>query len=170
MNSTLICATETESCQSWRTTQPQPPDERTGFLARFKAVKALLGSGDPRELRDSRIRLSQEFHRLITGIVLHPAKHRSADRHVTVHLKPDADGTRTSYALSSQTLVGIHFALPDGKTGFIGPSVLHQIPSHIRVPHGADDLSKSELVRRSLINRSSLEIRDGYGNYRAVPL
>jgi hypothetical protein len=130
------------------------PDERTGFLARFRAAKALLDSDDPRELRDARIRLSQEFHRLIAGIVLHPAKQRSADRYVTVHLKPDADGIRTSYALSPQTLVGIHFALPDGKTGFIGPSVLHQIPSKIRVPDGADDLSKAELVRRSLVNRS----------------
>ena len=26
---------------------------------------------------------------------------------------------RTSYAVSLQTLVGIHFALPDGKSGFI---------------------------------------------------
>jgi hypothetical protein len=49
--------------------------------------------------------------------------------------KPDADGIRTSYALSPQTLVGIHFASPDGKTGFIGPSVLHQIRSNSRVPN-----------------------------------
>jgi hypothetical protein len=146
------------------------PDERTGFLARFRAAKGLLGSDDPQEIRDSRIRLSQEFHRLIAGIVLHPAKQRSADRYVSVHLKPDADGIRTSYALSLQTLAGIHFALPDGKTGFIGPSVLHQIPSHVRVPHGADDLGKTGLVRRSLISRPSFEIRDdGYGNYQAVP-
>jgi hypothetical protein len=43
-----------------------------------------------KEQRDSRIRLSQEFHRLIAGIVLHPAKQRSAGRYVTVHLKADA--------------------------------------------------------------------------------
>src|SRR6516165_1007324 len=146
------------------------PDERTGFLARFKAAKALLDSDDPQEQRDSRIRLSQEFHRLIEAIVLHPAKQRSADRYVTVHLKPDADGVRTSYAFSPQTLVGIHFALSDGKTGFIGPSVLHQIPAKIQNCNEVDDLSKIDLVRRSLSEKPTLCVEhDGYGNLRAVP-
>jgi len=146
------------------------PDERTGFLARFKAAKALLGSDDLQELRDSRIRLSQEFHRLIAGIVLHPTKQRSADRRVTVHLKPDADGIKTSYVLSPQTLVGIHFACR-----MVRP-VSSALPSCIRSRRtfgfhtGPTISAKSELVRRSLINRSSFEIRDGYGNYRAVPL
>jgi DNA invertase Pin-like site-specific DNA recombinase len=145
------------------------PDERTGFLARFRAAKGLLCSDDPQELHDSRIRLSQEFHRLIECIILHPAKQRSADRYVTVHLKPDADGIRTSYALSPQTLVGIHQGLPDSRTVFIGPSLLHQIPSNIRVPKDADDLSKAGLVRQSLVSRPSFEIRhDGLGNYQSV--
>ena len=101
------------------------PDERKGFLARFKPARALLGSDDPQAVHGARIRLSQEFHRLIAGIVLHPAKQRSPDRYVSVHLKLDADGVQTSYAFSPETLMAIHFTLAEGRTGMIGPSVLH---------------------------------------------
>jgi DNA invertase Pin-like site-specific DNA recombinase len=145
------------------------PDERKGFLARFKAARALLDSDNPQEQRDSRIRLSQEFHRLIEGIVLHPAKQRSPNRFVTVHLKPDADGLRCTYAFSPQTVVGIHGQLPDGRTALIGPSVLRQMPSIMRFSDDDDGLSKAELIARSVAGVLKVNITyDGSGNHQVI--
>jgi len=45
--------------------------------------------------------VSTEFHRLIQGIVLHPAKYRSPERYVSVHIKPDATDIRPSMRSSA---------------------------------------------------------------------
>jgi hypothetical protein len=145
------------------------PAERKGWLARVKAERALLESDDPKIRRDARVRISQEFHRLIQGFILHPGKQRDPARFVTVHLTPDAKGTRMSYVYTPETLVGMHFILSDGQTGLIGPSVLNQIPGMIEVPDNADDLSHSELVKRSRVGNFNYKItHDGNGNYQAV--
>jgi DNA invertase Pin-like site-specific DNA recombinase len=80
-----------------------PKEEQRGFLARFNAAKALIESDDPNESRTGRVRLATEFSRLLQGIMLHPAKYRDPVRCVTVHLKPDANGCITTYALIPQT-------------------------------------------------------------------
>jgi hypothetical protein len=130
----------------------------------------LLNSEDPQCRRDARIRLSQEFHRLIAGIVQHRAQQRSPDRYASVHLKLDADGVQTSYAFSPQTLMAIHFTLPDGRTGMIGPSILHHLPSVMRAADDTDDdMTKAELVRRAIAGTMNVGIRsDGKGNYQAI--
>jgi Recombinase len=132
------------------------PDEREGFFARLDAARALLNSDDPRERRDSRIRLSQDFHRLIEGIVLHPAKTRSPDRFVTVHLKPDSHGLRLIYAFSPQTVAGINGQTLDGR---------RQMPCIFQASDDDGDLSKTKLVARALNVKIT---HDGSGRYRGI--
>jgi hypothetical protein len=104
-----------------------PYAEKKNFLTRFWAARDLLDSENDRERHDARIRLREELRRIIQGIILHPGKQRDPNRFVTVHLKPDVDGNRITYTFSPETLVGIHAALPDGRTALVGPSVLAQI-------------------------------------------
>jgi DNA invertase Pin-like site-specific DNA recombinase len=146
-------------------------EERKGFLARFWAAKKLIESDDPKESRNGRVRLATEFNRLIQGIVLHPAEYRSPTRVVSVHLKPDVDGYKIVYAFIPQTLVGLRVMAPNGTTAFLPPSVLSRIRSSIEHPENADDLTLSELRKRSL--RGTINIRmvkKGKGNFQGVLL
>ena len=104
-----------EAQQEARRTEPH---ERQAFRTRFNLAKARIGAADLNERIEGRAALVAEFRRLIEGVVLHP------NRSVTLHTKPDAPNNGTTYLINAEGLEGVHIRLADGRTGFIGSSLL----------------------------------------------
>jgi len=93
--------------------------ERSAFVTRFKAARAMIGSTDILVQHLARRTLVNEFRGLFEGVVLH------VDRIVTLHLKADIGGCHSVYAIGSDGLRGIQVKAADGRTGFIDPAVLN---------------------------------------------
>jgi hypothetical protein len=114
--------------------------------------------------------VSQQFHRIIEMVVLHPGKQRDPNRYISVLLKPDADGMIMSYVFAPRAMVGVHLLWPDGRTGFVDDTVLKEIPSVRDIPEEFDHLSHSELLERFVHPKLNYQIvYSGRGHYRAIP-
>lgn len=105
--------------------------ETDGFLARFMASRAKMETGDLDERLLGRAVLASEFRRIIESVVLH------ANRSITLHMKPDASGCRTVYAISSDGFLGIHRSGPEERKTSAGQSVFHRVVKHRTRPEPA---------------------------------
>ena len=112
-------------------------EDRKAFLVRFKAITASAEATDTQERDLGRRALIAELRTLIEGVVLHP------NRTMTIHLKPDAAGCRVVCVVGRDGIQGIQLKMPEGTTGFIGPSILgglvRPVKNGAHTPIRADD-------------------------------
>jgi hypothetical protein len=127
------------------------PADREAFLARFKAITASAEATETHERDLGRRALIAELRTLIEGVVLH------SNRTMTIHLKPNAAGCRVVCVVGRDGIQGIQLKMPEGTTGFIGPSVLGGLVAPVKsganTPTRADDQpwrphSLDELLKR----------------------
>jgi hypothetical protein len=113
------------------------PADRQVFLARFKAITTSAEATDTQERDLGRRALIAELRTIIEGVVLHP------DRTMTIHLKPGAAGCGVVCVVGREGIQGIQLKMPEGTTGFIGPSILgglvRPVKNGANAPIRADD-------------------------------
>jgi DNA invertase Pin-like site-specific DNA recombinase len=142
--------------------------DRKGFFARWNEAMATIESADAEERYLSRVKVAQEFRRIIDVVELHD------DRRVIVRTKPDRHRWQTEYVLSPQTIESVRVILPNANTAMVAVEVLNGVVLvHPDIP-GCDRMSPEQLARQSvrlaaaLSNKRIRVDRTPEGNFEAV--
>jgi DNA invertase Pin-like site-specific DNA recombinase len=95
--------------------------DQKGFFARWHEAMATIKSNDPEERYFARVKVAQEFRRIIEVVELH------ADRRVIVRTKRDRHRWQTEYVLSQETIESVRLILPNGHTEIIAMEVIYGV-------------------------------------------